>query len=82
LIACTHRAPGVDIERKTYDHPLQGFDGLVEWFKSTGLLPYRTAGSPRTSRPECVGPAAGSRSSAEGRHVLLSCQRLFIVATR
>ncbi|AVA24371.1 trans-aconitate 2-methyltransferase [Rhizobium sp. NXC24] len=33
-------ASSVDVWRTTYYHPLRGLNGIVEWFKGTGLLPY------------------------------------------
>lgn len=75
----------VDVWRTTYHHPLNGLDGIVEWFKGTGLLPYLT--------PLDAGERAEYLSVYRGllaRHypvlpdgkVILPFPRLFIVATR
>ncbi|NEI03047.1 trans-aconitate 2-methyltransferase [Rhizobium leguminosarum] len=75
----------VDIWRTTYFHPLQGLEGIVEWFKSTGLLPYLS----RLDRHEKEsylavyrGLLAEHYAEAPDGTVLLPFPRLFIVATK
>lgn len=76
----------VDIWRTTYLHPMPaGLDGIVEWFKGTGLRPYLT-------RLDAAGQAAfldayrteiaRSYPVMEDGSVLLPFPRLFLIATR
>lgn len=75
----------IEVWRTTYLHPLEGLDGIVEWFRGSGLLPYLsrldtgqqadylTAYRNRLARHYPV--------MADGT-VLLPFPRLFIVARR
>lgn len=75
----------IDIWRTTYIHPLKGLDGIVDWFKSTGLLPYLN----RLSDQEKVEFLAVYRRQLVDHYpalddgtVLLPFPRIFIVASR
>lgn len=75
----------IEIWRTTYIHPLNGLDGIVEWFKSTGLLPYLN----RLSDKEKVEYLAIYRRYLAQHYpvlddgiVLLPFPRIFIVASR
>lgn len=75
----------VDIWRTTYHHPLQGLDGIVEWFKGSGLRPYLSVldADERSlfleKYKDCL--ARSYRPLHEGI-VLLPFPRIFIAATR
>ncbi|MGU9979856.1 trans-aconitate 2-methyltransferase [Phreatobacter sp. HK31-P] len=78
-------AARVDVWRTVYHHPLDGIDGIVEWFKGSRLRSYLGPLDPA----EREGFLAAYRAALaphypvdpEGR-VLLAFPRLFIVATR
>ena len=75
----------VDIRRTTYHHPLQGLDGIVEWFKGAGMRPYLSALDEEERLlfldryKQRIAPSYPLM--ADGM-VLLPFPRLFIVATR
>lgn len=78
-------AAKIDIWRTTYNHPLAGLDGIVDWFKGSGLLPYLS----RLSAEEQAeylkvyrGLLADSYPVMPDGTVLLPFPRLFIVASR
>ena len=78
---CSH----VDIWRTTYYHPLVGLDGIVDWFKGTGLLPYLS----RLHEEDKAEFIAIYRAMLADHYpvlgdgtVLLPFPRLFIVATK
>jgi trans-aconitate 2-methyltransferase len=75
----------VDVWRTTYHHPLAGEDGIVEWFKGTGLRPFLDPLEPMeraaylscyTARVKAAYPALPDGT------VLLPFPRLFITAVR
>ena len=75
----------VDVWRTTYHHPLDGADGIVEWFKGSGLRPFLAALQADEREPYLQRYRA---ALAEAYPVqpdgtaLLAFPRLFIVATR
>jgi trans-aconitate 2-methyltransferase len=75
----------VEVWRTTYNHPLQGLDGIVEWFKGSGLRPYLSLlGEAERllfleEYKECI--SRSYRPMNDGI-VLLPFPRIFIVATR
>jgi trans-aconitate 2-methyltransferase len=75
----------VDIWRTTYNHPLQGLDGIVEWFKGSGLRPYLSS---LTKDEQSLFLDKYKEHLARSYHpmkdglVLLPFPRFFIVATR
>ncbi|MFJ1311512.1 trans-aconitate 2-methyltransferase [Agrobacterium sp. P15N1-A] len=75
----------VDVWQTTYFHPLANLDGIVEWFKSTGLLPYlsRLDGVEQSAFLEVYRQLLSQHyvEAADGS-VLLPFPRLFIVATK
>lgn len=78
-------ASAVEIWRTTYHHPLVGLDGIVDWFKGTGLLPYLN----RLEESEKEDYLAAYKAYLADHYpvmpdgtVLLAFPRLFIVATR
>lgn len=75
----------IDIWRTTYYHPLAGLDSIVEWLKSTGLLPYLSRMAPE--RHEDFLQAYRQRlvphfPEMDDGTVLLPFPRLFILAVR
>lgn len=75
----------VDIWRTTYNHPLEGIDGIVEWFKGAAMRPYLSE-LDEAERLTFLDRykdriAHAYRVMADGT-VLLPFPRLFIVATR
>lgn len=75
----------VDIWRTTYNHSLQGLDGIIEWFKGSGLRPYLSL----LNEDERAGfldkykqRLAQSYEPMDDGIVLLPFPRIFIVATR
>ena len=75
----------VEVWRTTYYHPLAGVDGVVEWFKGTGLLPFL---APLDAAGR-AGFLARYRAALVSRYpvmpdgtVLLAMPRMFLVATR
>jgi trans-aconitate 2-methyltransferase len=78
-------AARVDVWRTVYHHPLKGFEGIVEWFKGSGLRPYLA----KLSAEEQAAYLARYRELIAPRYpvdaagnVLLAFPRLFVVATR
>ena len=77
---CQH----VDIWRTTYHHPLQGLDGIIEWFKGSGLRPYLSLlnSDERTDfLDKYTQRLAQSYKPMDDGIVLLPFPRIFIVAT-
>ncbi|MEX2693127.1 trans-aconitate 2-methyltransferase [Rhizobium mongolense] len=75
----------VDIWRTTYFHPLRGLEGIVEWFKSTGLLPYLSRLDENEREAYLAiyrGLLAEHYAEAPDGTVLLPFPRLFIVAIK
>ncbi|WP_343051284.1 trans-aconitate 2-methyltransferase [Phyllobacterium pellucidum] len=78
-------AQRVDVWRTTYHHPLQGLDGIIEWFKGSGLRPYLAALDEDErlrfleKYRERIAPYYPLMRDGT---VLLPFPRLFIVATR
>ncbi|SCB10599.1 trans-aconitate 2-methyltransferase [Rhizobium multihospitium] len=78
-------AAKIDIWRTTYNHPLTALDGIVDWFKGSGLLPYLSRLSVE-EQAEYLGIYKGLLADSypvmpDGT-VLLPFPRLFIVASR
>ena len=78
-------ASSIDIWKTTYNHPLKGLSGIVEWFKGTGLLPYLSRLN-ESQRAEYLATYEELLSEhypvMEDGTVLLPFPRLFIVARR
>ena len=78
-------AQRVDVWRTVYHHPLDGLDGIVEWFKGSGLRPFLAALQPEEREAYLAAYRARIAPhypvDPEGK-VLLAFPRLFIVATR
>jgi len=75
----------VDVWRTTYHHPLAGADGIVEWFKGSGLRPFlaRLAEAERAAYLDRYrSEVARAYPAMPDGSVLLPFPRLFIVATR
>lgn len=75
----------VDIWRTTYSHPLVGLEGIIEWFKGTGLLPYlsRLNDVQKTEYLQAYREMLSEHYPVlEDGTVLLPFPRLFIVARR
>lgn len=78
-------ASSVDIWRTTYVHPLVGLDGIVEWFKATGLLPYlsRLSEEQKSAYLQAYREILSNHYPVlEDGTVLLPFPRLFIVLRR
>jgi trans-aconitate 2-methyltransferase len=75
----------VDVWRTTYQHPLNGIEGIVEWFRSTGLMPYLSRLAP-DQQEDYLGAyrkaLAAHYPVLQDGTALLAFPRLFIVATR
>lgn len=75
----------VDIWRTVYNHPLDGIDGIVEWFKGSRLRSYLAPldAAEREAYLAAYRDAISPHypTTPDGR-VLLAFPRLFIVATR
>lgn len=78
-------AQRVEVWRTTYNHPLQGLDGIVEWFKGSGLRPYLSLLDEEERllflEKYKVRISQSYRPMKDGM-VLLPFPRMFIVATR
>jgi trans-aconitate 2-methyltransferase len=78
-------ASSIDIWRTTYVHPLHGLDGIIEWFKGSGLLPYLSR-LDATEQMEYLSKyrelLAQNYSVMDDGTVLLPFPRLFIIARR
>ena len=75
----------IDIWRTTYNHPLQGLEGIIEWFKGTALRPYLSSLN-EDERADFLDKykqhLAQSYQPMDDGIVLLPFPRIFIVATR
>ncbi len=75
----------VDIWRTTYHHPLNGIDGIVQWFLGSALRPYLAALS-EEEKPQFLEKykesLAQSYRPMDDGFVLLPFPRLFIIATK
>ena len=75
----------VDVWRTTYHHPLPNTEGILEWFKGSGLRPYLSALDQEEQEDylaryrEAISSAYAVQSDGS---VLLPFPRLFLVATR
>ena len=80
------RCSRVDVWRTTYHHPLAGgADGIVEWFKGSGLRPFLApldAGERSVFLDRYRTAVAQAYPAVADGTVLLAFPRLFIVATR
>lgn len=75
----------VDVWRTTYHHPLKGLDGIVEWFKGSGLRPYLSvldADERSLFLERYKEILARSYQPLHDGIVLLPFPRIFIVATK
>lgn len=75
----------VEIWRTVYHHPLDGVEGVVQWFKGTGLMPYLALidEDEREAYLERYRDLLRERYRLSGNgHLLVAFPRLFIVATR
>ncbi len=78
-------AASVEIWRTTYHHRLAGIDGVVEWFKGTGLLPFLgplDEAERRDFLARYRDALARTLRTHEDGTVLLAMPRLFLVARR
>lgn len=78
-------AQRVDVWRTTYHHPVHGLDGIIEWFKGSGLRPYLDVLDEDERLRFLQAYRARITPSYPVMHdgmVLLPFPRLFIVATR
>jgi trans-aconitate 2-methyltransferase len=75
----------VDIWRTTYHHPMQGVEGIVQWFLGSALRPYLAALT-EDEKPQFLEKykeaLARSYKPVKDGLVLLPFPRLFIIATR
>lgn len=75
----------VEVWRTTYNHPLQGLDGIIEWFKGSGLRPYLSLldeAERLLFLEEYKERISRSYRQMNDGMVLLPFPRIFIVATR
>ncbi|MDP2800272.1 MAG: trans-aconitate 2-methyltransferase [Phreatobacter sp.] len=78
-------AARVDVWRTVYHHPLDGLDGIVEWFKGSRLRSYLGPLDPSEREAYLAAYRAALAPHYPfdaGGKVLLAFPRLFIVATR
>ncbi|WP_244555015.1 hypothetical protein [Mesorhizobium prunaredense] len=75
----------VEVWRTTYHHPLKRVDGIIEWFSSTGLLPYlsRLERDQKEQYLEAYRTLLAKHYSVfDDGTVLLPFPRVFMMATR
>jgi trans-aconitate 2-methyltransferase len=75
----------VEVWRTTYHHPLQGLDGIVEWFKGSALRPYLSVLDEKERLlflEKYKEHIAQSYPLMKDGTVLVPFPRIFIVATR
>lgn len=78
-------ASAIEIWRTIYYHPLQGLEGIVDWFKGTGLLPYLNLlrdDEKEDYLTKYKGYLAEHYTVMRDGTVLLAFPRLFIIASR
>lgn len=76
----------LDLWTTDYMHVLEGIDGIIEWYRGTGLRPWLDALTDETTRERFLGAyrarlVAYFSERADG-HVLFPFRRLFFVAYR